>query len=73
MPYAQNQKVDNDYLAAIVNLNGKVDANGGNVIAQTEIYHSGSRNVSDYNKDTKPKVAVSKVTVGGEIDGNDVA
>ena len=70
---SKNQKVDNDYLAAIVNLNGKVDANGGNVIAQTEIYHSGSRNVSDYNKDTKPKVAVSKVTVGGEIDGNDVA
>lgn len=70
---SKNQKVDNDYLAAIVNLNGKVDANGGNVIAQTEIYHSGSRNVSDYNKDSKPKVAVSKVTVGGEIDGNDVA
>lgn len=70
---SKNQKVDNDYLAAIVNLNGKVDANGGNVIAQTEIYHSGSRNVSDYNKDTKPKVAVSKVTVGGEVDGNDVA
>ncbi|MBQ8672259.1 MAG: filamentous hemagglutinin N-terminal domain-containing protein [Alphaproteobacteria bacterium] len=70
---SKNQKVDNDYLAAIVNLNGKVDANGGNVIAQTEIYNSGSRNVSDYNKDTQPKVAVSKVTVGGEVDGNDIA
>ncbi len=70
---SKNQKVDNDYLAAIVNLNGKVDANGGNVIAQTEIYNSGSRNVSDYNKDTKPKIALSKVTVGGEVDGNDIA
>ena len=35
---SQNNSNNKDYLSAIVNVEGKVHANGGNVIAQTEIY-----------------------------------
>ncbi len=70
---SKNQGDDNDYLAAIVNLNGKVDANGSDVIVQTEIYNTGSRSAAEYDKDTKHNVALSKVTVGGEVSGRNVA
>lgn len=70
---SKNQGDDNDYLAAIVNLNGKVDANGSDVIVQTEIYNTGSRSAAEYDKDTKQNVALSKVTVGGEVSGRNVA
>ncbi|MBQ4400143.1 MAG: leukotoxin LktA family filamentous adhesin, partial [Alphaproteobacteria bacterium] len=70
---SKNQGDDNDYLAAIVNLNGKVDANGSDVIVQTEIYNTGSRSAAEYDKDTKHNVALSKVEVGGEIEGRNIA
>ena len=70
---SKNQGENDDYLAAIVNLNGKVDANGSDVIVQSEIYNTGSRSAAEYNKDSKHNVALSKVTVGGEVSGRNVA
>ncbi|MBR3676075.1 MAG: leukotoxin LktA family filamentous adhesin, partial [Alphaproteobacteria bacterium] len=70
---SKNQGDNDDYLAAIVNLNGKVNANGSDVIVQTEIYNTGSRSAAEYNKDSKHNVALSKVMVGGEVSGRNVA
>ena len=70
---SKNQGVKDNYLAAIVNLNGKVDANGGHVVAQTETYQTGIKSAEKYDKNTQHNVALSKVSVGGEISGHDVA
>ncbi|MBO6280891.1 MAG: leukotoxin LktA family filamentous adhesin [Alphaproteobacteria bacterium] len=72
---SKNQGKNDDYLAAIVNLNGKVDANGSDVIVQTETYSTGSRSAAQYNKASQQNVALSKVTVGGngEVDGHNIA
>ena len=53
-----------DYLSSIVNISGKVKANGGNVHVQTEIYQT----------DKKEDDAVSKINIknGADIEGNDV-
>ena len=61
---SSNSGEDRDYLSAIVNLKGKVKANGGDVHAQTEMYQT----------DAKEDVAVSKivVTTGADIEGHDV-
>ena len=61
---SSNSGEDRDYLSAIVNLNGKVKANGGDVHVQTEIYQT----------DATEDKAVSKVNVksGAEIEGHDV-
>ena len=61
---AQNKGDNRDILSAIVNLNGKIDANGGDVIAQTEIYKA----------DKTENVSVSKLTVkeNADITGHDV-
>ena len=37
---SQNQKTNKDYLSAIVNLDGKVNSHGSDVLVQTEIYNS---------------------------------
>ena len=70
---SKNQGVKDNYLAAIVNLNGKIDANGGHVVAQTETYQTGIKSAEKYDKNTQHNVALSKVSVGGEISGHDVA
>lgn len=70
---SKNTKVNDDYLAAIVNMNGKIDANKSDVLVQTEIFNTGIKSAGEYNKDNKHDVALSKVTVGGDISGNDVA
>ena len=72
---SKNQGENDDYLAAIVNLNGKVDANGSDVIVQAETYSTGSRSAAQYNKASQQNVALSKVTVGGngEVDGHNIA
>ena len=72
---SKDQGKNDDYLAAIVNLNGKVDANGSDVIVQTETYSTGSRSAAQYNKASQQNVALSKVTVGGngEVDGHNIA
>ena len=61
---SQNTAQNRDYLSSIVNLDGKVNANGGNVIAQTEIY----------NIDKAEDVSNSLINVksNGDIQGYDV-
>ena len=53
-----------DYLSSIVNISGKVKANGGDVHIQTEIYQT----------DKKEDHAVSKINIkkGADIEGHDV-
>ncbi|MBQ6471331.1 MAG: leukotoxin LktA family filamentous adhesin, partial [Victivallales bacterium] len=58
---SSNGGVDRDYLSAIVNLSGKVKANGGDVNIQTEIYQM----------DAKEDESVSQIHVknGSEVEG----
>ena len=72
---SQNQKADGDYLSAIVNLDGKVNANGSDVVVQTEIYNSGIKSAQEYDKETKHDVAVSGINVksNADIEARDVA
>ncbi|MEE6206858.1 MAG: leukotoxin LktA family filamentous adhesin [Alphaproteobacteria bacterium] len=61
---SSNSGEDRDYLSAIVNLKGKVKANGGDVHAQTEMYQT----------DATEDKAVSKIVVstGADVEGHDV-
>ena len=61
---SSNSGEDRDFLSSIVNLKGKVKANGGDVHAQTEIYQT----------DATEDKAVSKivVTAGADVEGHDV-
>ena len=62
---SQNTAQNRDYLSSIVNIDGKVNANGANVFAQTEIY----------NIDKAENVSTSLINVksNGDIQGYDVA
>ena len=60
---ASNNNVSKDALSAIVNLEGKVDANGGDVIARTEVFQT------DKAGDAKSHINVKS---GTEINGNNV-
>lgn len=62
---SQNTAQNRDYLSSIVNLDGKVKANGGNVLAQTEIY----------NTDKAEDVSNSLINVksDGNLQGYDVS
>lgn len=72
---SQNQKTNKDYLSAIVNLDGKVNSNGSDVLVQTEIYNSGIKSAQEYDKETKHDVASSSINVksNADIKGRDVA
>ena len=57
---ASNNAASKDVLSAIVNMNGKVNANGGNVIARTEVFQT----------DKKSGDAKSEINVNGDADIN---
>ena len=61
---SSNSGEERDFLSSIVNLKGKVKANGGDVHAQTEMYQT----------DATEDKAVSKIVVstGADIEGHDV-
>jgi hypothetical protein len=59
---AQNKGKNRDILSAIVNLDGKIDANTSDVIAQSEIYQ-----MSQYED-----ASVSQVNVNNEISGKNI-
>ena len=62
---SQNTAMNRDYLSSIVNLDGKVKANGGNVIAQTEIYN--------IDKAENESTSLINVKSNGDIQGYDVS
>ena len=67
---SQNRSNNSDYLSAIVNIEGKVQANGADVIAQTEIYSVDKEDSSSGAED----VTASLVNVknGADINGRNV-
>ena len=54
---ASNNNVSSDMLSAIVNLNGKVNANGGDLIIRTEVFQT------DKNADAKSQINVKNDSV----------
>ena len=54
---ASNNNVSSDMLSAIVNLNGKVNANGGDLIVRTEVFQT------DKNADAKSQINVKNNSV----------
>ena len=67
---SQNNSVNKDYLSAIVNIEGKVHANGGNVIAQTEIYAVDKENSGSGLEDVS--ASLINVKNGADVKGHDV-
>ena len=67
---SQNRSDNSDYLSAIVNINGKVHANGGNVIAQTEIYSVDKESADGVKEDVT--TSLINVKEKADIQGHDV-
>ena len=67
---SQNNSNNKDYLSAIVNVEGKVHANGGNVIAQTEIYAVDKENSGSGLEDVS--ASLINVKNGADVSGSDV-
>ena len=65
---SQNRSDDNNYMSAIVNIEGKVHANGGDIIAQTEI-HGMDSSEPDITDETT-SASLINVKNGADIDGH---
>lgn len=68
---SQNRSDDNNYMSAIVNIEGKVHANGGDIIAQTEIYGMDSSEPDITDETTS--ASLINVKNGADIVGRDVS
>ena len=68
---SQNRSDDNNYMSAIVNIEGKVHANGGDIIAQTEIYGMDSSKPDITDETTS--ASLINIKNGADIVGRDVS